>query len=50
VGCADETSCANNYKSYAGSEWSSIKKLMPIGIAKDGHPIYGPYSSLGKLW
>ena len=26
------------------------KNINPIGIAKDGRLIYGPYNSNGKLW
>jgi hypothetical protein len=28
----------------------NIKTLIPVGIARDGHFIYGPYNQDGKLW
>lgn len=28
----------------------NLKRLIPIGIARDGHLIYGPYNSNGLLW
>ena len=28
----------------------ALKTLRPIGIAKDGHKIYGPYNENGQLW
>ena len=27
-----------------------MKNINPIGIARDGHIIYGPYNSKGKVW
>jgi hypothetical protein len=27
------------------AEWGGM-----VGVAKDGHPIYGPYNSDGELW
>eukprot|EP00347_Sterkiella_histriomuscorum_P010664 403375398 len=47
--CADSQTCLQSYKYYAKSDWSP-KRLMPIGLAKDGHPIYGPFNDRGSLW
>jgi len=27
-----------------------LKNIYPVGLAKDGNIIYGPYYSDGKLW
>lgn len=29
---------------------TTLKNVNPIGIAKDGRLIYGPYNYYGKLW
>ncbi|CAF1535037.1 unnamed protein product, partial [Didymodactylos carnosus] len=41
------TSCISSIASYAISLYSSYRALTVIGIAKDGHVIYGPYDSTG---
>ena len=28
----------------------NLRRLIPIGIARDGHLIYGPYNNEGDLW
>ena len=47
--CQEDADCSQGYKKYVASEWS-YKKLLPVGIAMDGHPIYGPYKNDGSLW
>ena len=37
-------------KETALSGYTNYKKIQPIGIAMDGHVIYGPYDSNGELW
>lgn len=44
------TGCSNNLINYGLSGYTTKKTLTPIGIAKDGHIIYGPYDSTGKTW
>ena len=49
-GCAQISACSSDIASYSLTLFpSSAKKLTVIGIAKDGHVIYGPYLSNGKL-
>lgn len=45
--CAGTSSCSSSIASYSISLFSSYKTLTVIGIAKDGHVIYGPYDSSG---
>ena len=45
--CSSLTSCSSSIASYAISAFSSYRTLTVIGIAKDGHIIYGPYYSSG---
>jgi hypothetical protein len=45
--CAGTSSCASNLASYSISLFNSYRTLTVIGIAKDGHVIYGPYDSSG---
>ncbi len=47
TGCTPNIGCANNIASYSLQTFSSFKTLTVIGIAKDGHVIYGPYLSSG---
>ena len=43
--------CLTDKQAYLLAKWPSSKKtLTPIGIAKDGHIIWGPYKKNGKLW
>ena len=49
--CASDTTCSSDPMTYAlNYVTTSYKKLTPIGIAKDGHWIYGPYKDDGTLW
>lgn len=45
--CSSLTSCSSSIANYAISAFSSYRTLTVIGIAKDGHIIYGPYYSSG---
>jgi hypothetical protein len=45
--CSPENGCANNIASYSLQTFSSYKTLTVVGIAIDGHVIYGPYLSSG---
>jgi hypothetical protein len=48
--CAATPACAADIASYSLTLFpSSAKKLTVIGIAKDGHVIYGPYSTSRQL-
>ena len=47
--CATNTVCGSNIANYSLQSYpSSAKTLTVIGIAKDGHVIYGPYTSSGS--
>jgi hypothetical protein len=46
-GCSPTIGCANNVANYSIQTFSAYKNLTVIGIAKDGHVIYGPYLSSG---
>lgn len=49
--CDDVTTCTSNKLTYSSSYLTTKNKgLTPVGIAKDGHVIYGPYNALGSLW
>ena len=45
--CSPTIGCLNNVSSYSLQTFASFKNLTIIGIAKDGHVIYGPYLSSG---
>lgn len=45
--CSNTASCRTNVSNYGISLFSSYRTLTVIGIAKDGHIIYGPYYSNG---
>ncbi len=45
--CALVTSCISNISAYAISGFSSYQTMTVIGVAKDGHVVYGPYLSAG---
>ena len=47
--CRSSTSCGSSIANYSIQSYpSSAKTLTVIGIAKDGHVIYGPYTSSGS--
>ena len=46
-GCSPTIGCLNNVGPYSVGLFSSYRTLTVIGIAKDGHIIYGPYLSSG---
>jgi len=48
--CASKSTCSSKELTYGESAYVNNKKLTPIGIAKDGHIIWGPYTSTGALW
>lgn len=49
-GNANENNCLSDVAAFMISKWpSSAKKLTVIGIANDGHVIYGPYLNNGQL-
>ena len=45
--CTANTNCNANIATYAISSFSSYQTKTVIGIAKDGHIVYGPYLSAG---
>lgn len=46
--CYSVSSCWGKYMSYIQSNWPT--KLTVFGLAKDGHIIWGPYTSSGSLF
>ncbi|CDW82983.1 UNKNOWN [Stylonychia lemnae] len=49
--CATDDLCKKSVIEYAKFHTHSSKKVItPIGIAKDGRFIYGPYNKNGDLW
>ena len=49
--CRDDAVCSTDVRVHAASHVpENLKTMTPIGIAKDGRVIYGPYNSLGELW
>lgn len=46
--CSLTPACNTNIASYSISKFSNYHTLTVIGIAKDGHVIYGPYDSSGN--
>ena len=49
--CDDVHACANDILTYMESGIpQNMKRMLPIGIAKDGHRIFGPYKNDGTLW
>lgn len=52
VACSNNTACKADVRTYSESAYTSAGKntLQPIGIAKDGFIIYGPYDANGNLW
>ena len=47
--CSPTIGCLNNVSYYSIQTFSSYRTLTVIGIAKDGHIIYGPYLASGTL-
>ncbi len=45
--CAAVPSCSSNISAYSISGFSSYQTMTVIGVAKDGHVVYGPYLSAG---
>ncbi|CAF3573351.1 unnamed protein product [Rotaria socialis] len=45
--CASVPTCSSNISNYGISSFSSYTTLTVIGISRDGHVIYGPYTSSG---
>ena len=49
--CEDDPNCKENKVEYLTSNFSSsLQTILPVGLAKDGHIIYGPYRIDGSLW
>ena len=48
--CSDDANCNANPVTFAASAYQNFKYIQSVGIAFDGHIIYGPYNSNGELW
>jgi len=44
------TECDTDMMTYAIDAYADYKTQYPIGLAKDGHIIYGPYTTDGVIW
>mmetsp|Transcript_4029 Transcript_4029/g.2732 ORF Transcript_4029/g.2732 Transcript_4029/m.2732 type:complete len:87 (+) Transcript_4029:802-1062(+) len=47
--CPDEPACENDFLGFLESN-GSFQNEQVIGLAKDGHIMYGPKNSSGELW
>ena len=47
--CSKDPICKKGIKEYALANWE-VTSLEVLGIAFDGHAIYGPYDAAGNLW
>lgn len=47
--CTEVLDCDRNEFDYAIKKVAT-KTLFPIGVALDGHVIYGPFKANGELW
>jgi hypothetical protein len=47
--CSNVKSCSDGILAYALNGYSTKKTITPIGIAKDGRIIYGPYDETGSI-
>ena len=49
--CSSSSNCNKDILSYSQKLTNNVfRTIKPIGIAKDGRVIYGPYTKDGKLW
>lgn len=50
--CADHAECNLNITQYVIDAYEGNKqnKVQPIGVARDGHVIMGPYDSKKRRW
>ena len=47
--CSEDYACKKGIKEYAIANWKTTS-LEVLGVAWDGHAIYGPYDDAGNLW
>lgn len=48
--CITDNTCYDNVTTYAVTGFYANYTLKAIGMAKDGHVIYGPYNPYGDLY
>ena len=48
--CASHEECSDSKVEWFMSGFSSLQSKTVMGLAKDGHVLYGPYDEVGKLW
>jgi len=48
--CKSNSVCYKDKKTYMGTVKTSVKKVLPVGIARDGHKIYGPFDASGSYY
>lgn len=48
--CHPGTECGKDMKEWVLKGYENYKYLNPIGLAKDGHIIWGPYKDDGTIW
>lgn len=50
IGCDEDNDCHLDRIDFSLRGFGTQPNLNPIGIAKDGHVIYGPYKEDGTIW
>ena len=49
LSCGNDTMCSSGMKTFALTTLRN-RTLYPIGLAKDGHLVWGPYKEDGNTW
>lgn len=45
--CMDNHECHSNLADFVMKGFDNYKRLTPVGLSKDGHPVFGPYGDDG---
>jgi len=48
--CANDGTCSTDISTYISDAWAGNEALTVVGVAKDGHLIYGPYKDNGNAY
>jgi hypothetical protein len=48
--CASSPACSADIVKWSLAGFANMTTKTVIGIAKDGHVLYGPYDDAGELW
>ncbi len=49
LACAESADCTDDVLAYGEDAYANYQSITPIGVAKDGRIIYGPYNDDGEL-